>query len=69
MSSVIYNNWDPCQDGGNEAVPEGPPCKNGMAYDITYDTCYVVSKNSADEAWDTGKRKVGSLKDLQWQMC
>ena len=58
MSSVIYNNWDPCEDGGNAVVPDGPPCRDGMAYEIDSEQCYAVPKNSADEAWYIGNRNL-----------
>ena len=54
MSSVIYDNWDPCQGNADGAsAPSGPPCKTGMAYDMN-EFCYAVSKTLSVEAWAIG---------------
>ena len=55
MSSVIYNNWDPCEGSVNGVIqPSGPPCPTSMAFDMN-EYCYAVSKAPADGQWKTGK--------------
>ena len=55
MSSVIYDNWDPCE-GGADAVtqPSGPPCPTGMTFDMN-EYCYAVSREPADGQWKIGR--------------
>ena len=64
MSSVIYDNWDPCQDsgGGTSSAPSGPPCATGMAYDMN-EYCYAVSQ-TVEDGHSIGKLEMGSLKYL-----
>ena len=55
MSSVIYDNWDPCQGSASGMTqPSGPPCPTSMAFDMN-EYCYAVSKETAEGQGKIGK--------------